>query len=116
MALRHHPTDCANAALAELIEASQISRNALAQLVNSRAERAGHTCSYTHTSVTNWIVRGMTPKPPVPQFIAQVLADRLGHPVEPADTGMPQGSEDSSQIGLGFPRDTHDAVRTTAQF
>lgn len=116
MALSQHPDELANPVLAELSDASQLSRNELAQLVNAKAQRAGHTCSYTHTSVANWIVRGMIPKPPVPEFIAQVLADRLGRPVSPAEIGMPEVWEKHGQVGLDFPRDTQEAVRTATRF
>jgi hypothetical protein len=63
MVLREHPKP-ANTALGGLIAAAKISRHALAHLVNTLAERAVHTCSYTHTSVANWTHRGMIPKHP----------------------------------------------------
>jgi hypothetical protein len=91
MVLREHPKP-ANTALGGLIAAAKISRHALAHLVNTLAERAGHTCSYTHTSVANWTHRGMIPKPPVPEFIAGILSERLGRPVSPSEIGMPEAS------------------------
>ncbi|MDX3165803.1 sporulation protein [Streptomyces scabiei] len=116
MTLNEHPFETANTALAELIETAGISRHALARRVNALAEEAGHTRSYTQTSVKNWVERGMVPKPPVPQFITQALAERLGRPVDPAEIGMPETRKNTEDVGLEFPRDTRTAVHTATRF
>ncbi|GAA2523916.1 sporulation protein [Streptomyces longisporus] len=116
MGVSVHPARTANEELAQLIEASGMSHHALARRVNVLAEQAGLVFSYTHTSVTNWTRRGMIPRSPVPAFIAQALAEGLGRPVDPAEIGMPEIRESPRQVGLDFPRDAHEAVRTATRF
>lgn len=110
------PVKLPNHALARMIDASGMSRHALALRVNGLAEQAGVTVAYTHTSVTNWTRRGMIPRPPAPQFIAQALAERFGRPVALIEIGMPDVREKPDQIGLDFPRDPYEAVRTATRF
>ncbi|MEU9153659.1 sporulation protein [Streptomyces sp. NPDC048417] len=114
MTLGEVSAETGNTALAELIETAKISKHALARRVNALAEEAGEPRSYTQTSVKNW-TRGMVPREPVPRFIAQALADRLGRPVDPAEIGMP-ASRKAVDVGLDFHRDTHTAVHNAAQF
>ncbi|MGW6487657.1 sporulation protein [Streptomyces sp. NPDC055056] len=105
-----------NRALAQLIDVSGMSGHALARRVNTLAGQAGITVAYTHTSVTNWTRRGMIPRSPVPTFVAQALAERLGRPVGLSEIGMPGVEEKAELIGLDFPRDSHDAVHTATRF
>ncbi|MBK6013545.1 sporulation protein [Streptomyces sp. MBT53] len=119
MELSDHPARTArtpNEALARLIEASGMSHHALARRVNDLAEQAGIASSYTHTSVVNWTRRGMVPRPPIPAFIAQVLAEPLGRPVDPAEIGMAQAGQSADRVGLDFHRDVHQAVHTATRF
>ncbi|MFJ6568223.1 sporulation protein [Streptomyces sp. NPDC091292] len=116
MRLGDRPARTANEALAHVIEAAGTSHHALARRVNELAGQAGLAVSYTHTSVTNWTRRGMSPRPPVPAFIAQALAERLGRPVDPVEIGMTAIRESPDRLGLDFPRDAHDAVRTATRF
>ncbi|MGW1562806.1 sporulation protein [Streptomyces sp. NPDC002144] len=116
MGLSNHQTGTTNTALTQLIGAAGLSHHALARRVNELAAQAGLACSYTHTSVTNWTRRGMLPRPPVPAFITQALAERLGRPVEPAEIGMPEQRESPDHIGLEFHRNAHEAVRTATRF
>ncbi|MFE2217694.1 sporulation protein [Streptomyces canus] len=110
------PARTANQELAQLIEAAGMSHHALARRINLLAERSGIAFSYTHTSVANWTRRGMVPRPPVPAFIAQALAERLGRPLEPAEIGMPEIRENPEAVGLDFHRDAHEAVHTATRF
>ncbi|WP_405525153.1 hypothetical protein [Streptomyces canus] len=82
--------------------------------INLLAERSGIAFSYTHTSVANWTRRGMVPRPPVPAFIAQALAERLGRPLDPAEIGMPEIRENPEAVGLD--RDAHEAVHSATRF
>ncbi|MFF4633538.1 sporulation protein [Streptomyces griseorubiginosus] len=116
MGVRVHQARAANHALAQLIEAAGMSHHALARRVNDLAEQSGLVLSYTHTSVANWVRRGMIPRQPTPAFIAQALAEGLGRPVAPAEVGMPEIRTSPDQLGLDFPRDTSEAVRTATQF
>ncbi|WOX16022.1 sporulation protein [Streptomyces sp. N50] len=116
MELSADPARTANDALAQLIEASGMSHHALARRVNDLAEQAGIASSYTHTSVVNWTRRGMVPRPPVPALIVRALEERLGRPVDPAETGMPQVRETADRVGLDFHRDTHEAVQAATRF
>jgi hypothetical protein len=110
------PARTANKELAQLIEVAGMSHHALARRVNLLAERRGIAVSYTHTSVANWTRRGMVPRPPTPALIAQVLAERLGRPLGPAEIGMPEPRENPEAVGLDFHRDAHEAVRTATRF
>ncbi|MFI7301417.1 sporulation protein [Streptomyces sp. NPDC050121] len=116
MTLGEESAETANTALAELIETAKISKHALARRVNALAEEAGDPRSYTQTSVKNWTQRGMVPREPVPRFIAQALAERLGRPVDPAEIGMPASRRKTDDVGLDFHRDTHTAVHNAARY
>lgn len=58
----------------------------------------------------------MVPRSPVPAFIAQALAERLGRPLDPAEIGMPEIRENPEAVGLDFHRDAHEAVHTATRF
>ncbi|MCM2428859.1 sporulation protein [Streptomyces sp. RKAG337] len=105
-----------NADLARLIEASGVSRKALAHRINQLAHQAGLTTDYSHTSVANWCRRGMTPKWPVPQLLAQAISERLGRPVRLAEIAMSEAETADPDVGLDFPRDPADAVRVATSF
>ncbi|MGW9173794.1 sporulation protein [Streptomyces decoyicus] len=105
-----------NVDLARLIEASGASHKSLALRVNQLAQTAGLETDYSHTSVANWCRRGMTPKWPVPQLIAQALAERLGRPVALGEIAMGEAEPPDAGMGLDFPRDRADAVRVATSF
>ncbi|MFI9076045.1 sporulation protein [Streptomyces sioyaensis] len=105
-----------NTDLARLIEASGASHKSLALRINQLAQAAGLKTDYSHTSVANWCRRGMTPKWPVPNAIAQALAERLGRPVSLAEIGMGDAQTPDANMGLDFPRDPADAVRAATSF
>ncbi|MGF1431116.1 sporulation protein [Kitasatospora sp. LaBMicrA B282] len=105
-----------NADLARLVELSGASHKALAHRVNQLARQAGAETDYTHTSVANWVRRGMTPRQPVPGLLAAALAERLGRPVTVAEIGMGDGQTPDASMGLDFARDPADAVRVASAF
>ncbi|MFI6344710.1 sporulation protein [Streptomyces sp. NPDC050560] len=105
-----------NADLARLIEASGASHKSLALRVNQLAHTAGMETDYSHTSVANWCRRGMTPKWPVPNLLAQAIGERLGRPVNLAEIGMGEAETADVSVGLDFPRDPADAVRVATSF
>jgi len=113
---RHHGP---NTALEQLLAASGRSRSSLALRVNELSRLHGQPRAYTHTSVGNWVDRGMAPDAPAPELIAIALGERLGRPVALAEIGMADMASlpgDVAGMGLDFPRDPGDAVRGAANF
>jgi hypothetical protein len=102
-----------NQQLAAVLAEAGASGQSLARRVNALAARVGLRCTYTHTSVANWTRRGMTPKPPIPQLIAQALSERLTRPVTVGEIGMTQSETTGFGVGLDFPRDLSAALRNT---
>ncbi|NEA43379.1 sporulation associated protein [Streptomyces sp. SID11385] len=98
------------------MRASKFGHEALALRVNELARQAGKDTQYTHTSVTNWVTRGMIPRGPVPACIAAALGERLGRRVDVAEIGMDTPSCGNRSMGLDFPRDPADAVRGAIAF
>ncbi|WP_424862914.1 sporulation associated protein [Streptomyces sp. MMS24-I29] len=105
-----------NTDLGRLLDASGASREALALRVNELTWQAGIRTQYTNTSVTNWVKRGMIPRPPTPACIAAALGERLGRPVSVADIGMSEPRGGNPDVGLDFPRESADAVRGVTEF
>lgn len=105
-----------NTDLGRLLEASGASRDALALRVNALTWQAGIRTQYTNTSVTNWVKRGMVPRPPTPACIAAALAERLGRPVSVMDIGMSEPRGGNADMGLDFPRELADALRGVLDF
>ncbi|GGO86789.1 sporulation protein [Wenjunlia tyrosinilytica] len=105
-----------NTDLARLIEASGASHKSLALRVNQLARASGIETDYSHTSVANWARRGMTPKWPIPKLLAQAIAERLGRPVRLEEIGMGEAEAPDANVGLDFPRDPTDAIRTATSF
>ena len=105
-----------NKDLERLVELSGSSHKALIHRVNQLGRQSGLDINYSHTSVANWIRRGMTPKWPVPLLIAQAIGEKLGRPVSCSEIGMGDAQTPDASLGLDFPRDPADAVSTAAQF
>ncbi|MEV7190415.1 sporulation protein [Streptomyces sp. NPDC093510] len=105
-----------NVDLARLIEGCGASHKSLAHRVNQLARTAGLETDYSHTSVANWCRRGMTPKWPVPQLLAQAIGERLGRLVGLSEIGMGEAETIDADVGLDFPRDPADAVRVATSF
>lgn len=105
-----------NTDLARLIEACGASHKSLAHRVNQLTRQAGIQTDYSHTSVANWCRRGMIPKHPMPQLLAQAISERLGRPVNLGEIGMGGAETINADVGLDFPRDPADAVRVATTF
>ncbi|MEO3976835.1 tetratricopeptide repeat protein [Streptomyces sp. CAU 1734] len=105
-----------NRDLEQLLDAAAMSRKGLAKRVNDLSALAGTPRGYTHTSASNWIDRGMIPRPPVPALIAATLGERLGRRVTLHEIGMGAPDTSGPDIGLDFPRDPEEALRNAAQY
>lgn len=105
-----------NTALEHLIAAAGVSCEGLAHRVNTAAQAAGYSRTYTHTSVAGWTRRGVVPKAPTPAILAAVLSERLGRHITLDDIGMPGMREPAAGLGLDFPRDPAEALRAAATF
>ncbi|MEV2279257.1 sporulation protein [Nocardiopsis sp. NPDC049922] len=105
-----------NTALRDLIELSGASRKALAHRINELAAASGHATSYTHTSVANWVTRGMVPRPPAPELLARALSERLGRPVSLAEIGLGNAVRIGQHVGLEFPRPLPAAIGAATAF
>ncbi|MDH6113695.1 hypothetical protein P3T36_007217 [Kitasatospora sp. MAP12-15] len=116
MANTDHPSREPNEALIRIFEESAASKKSLAHSLNKLCEQAGCPRTYTNTSISNWMTRGMIPQPPVPRLLAQVLTARLGRTVSIADIGMSSSGTTHADMGLEFPREPGDAVRTAAEY
>jgi len=111
-ALRRHKPP--NEDLSRLLEVAGMSKKELARSVNELSPQ--NAPKTTHTSVTNWIDRGMIPRPPTPQHIADVLGKRLGRIVTPDEIGMSTRGKTEADIGLDFPRDPEEALRLSTNY
>lgn len=105
-----------NTALRECVSLSGASHKALAHRVNQLAVQAGHRTSYTHTSVSNWISRGMVPRAPGPELLAQALSERLGRPVSLHEIGLGNTRRIGQHVGLEFPRPLPAAIGAATAF
>ena len=92
----------ANWQLRHALEDSGCSHSRLARSVIELGLREyGTRFKYDHTSVIRWL-DGQQPRSPVPELIAQIMSERLGRLVSPADLGM-QASGKIAQLGLELP-------------
>ncbi|MBV2364975.1 sporulation protein [Streptomonospora nanhaiensis] len=105
-----------NVALQDLIALSGASHKALAHRINTLARQAGHATSYTHTSVANWVHRGMVPRPPGPALLAQALSERLGRRVDVNEIGLGSAVAMDDDVGLSFPRSLPAALQAAGAF
>ncbi|MFV2197390.1 hypothetical protein [Nocardiopsis sp. LOL_012] len=99
-----------NTQLAELLNETHMPAKGLARRVVAHGHERGLVLAYDHNSVRRWL-EGERPQQPVPALIAEVLAEALGRPVNPADCGLP-GHEDFSPE---FPLDWTSGIHTAAQ-
>ncbi|MGW1641490.1 sporulation protein [Streptomyces lavendulae] len=116
MTTTHRRNKPPNLDLKRVLDASGVSRHGLARLVNELSQQTGQGRRYTHTGVSNWIDRGMVPRPPVPDLIAAVLGERLGRHVSLDEIGMGRLREAGADMGLDFPRDPDDALRLSVKY
>ncbi|WP_433347657.1 hypothetical protein ACQP25_30845 [Microtetraspora malaysiensis] len=91
-----------NARLQALINEAGFSNKGLARRVVDQGKQRGECAlKYDHSSVIRWL-KGQRPRPPVPQFIAEVFSARLGRPVSIEDLGM-ASSPVPGDVGLRLP-------------
>lgn len=115
---RSSGTTAPNDRLLELLKLSDMSRKALAKRVNELAGLRGLSRRYTHTSVANWCHRGMVPRHPAPELIAEALSERLSRRVTVVEIGMAvlPGTKPTPSDGLGFPRTKTAALTEAADY
>ncbi|WP_405585652.1 hypothetical protein [Streptomyces sp. NBC_01092] len=76
-----------NDRLRELIRESDWTYEALARAVNTLGASSGLRLRYDRTAIAQWI-RGVRPRPPVPELAAEALSRKLGRTVTVTDTGL----------------------------
>jgi hypothetical protein len=103
-----HP---ANELLRRALAESGCSHSRLARsVVDLGAQEYGTCLKYDHSSVLRWL-DGQQPRGPVPELIAQVLSERLGRLVSPADLGL-RSSGEVVNLGLELPLTWAEGVTT----
>ncbi|GAA1986369.1 MFS transporter [Kitasatospora viridis] len=100
-----------NERLGALLAQAQISNAGLARRVNDLGAQRGLTLRYDKTSVARWVSKGMVPQGPVPHLIATAIGGKLGRPVPLDEIGL-GGTDPAPELGLAFPREVPDAVRS----
>ncbi|MBO1418298.1 MFS transporter [Streptomyces sp. FH025] len=100
-----------NERLGTLLALAQISNAGLARRVNDLGAQRGLTLRYDKTSVARWVSKGMVPQGPVPHLIATAIGGKLGRPVPLEEIGLGD-TDPAPELGLAFPRDVADAVRS----
>ncbi|GGR89237.1 hypothetical protein GCM10010252_30150 [Streptomyces aureoverticillatus] len=98
----------ANLKLRALLQQTTMTQEALARAVNAVGHERGLRLFYDRTSVAHWL-RGVRPRPPVPELIAEALARRLGRPVTIDATGLATPGD----LRCGLPGDVDVAERLT---
>lgn len=88
-----------NTMLRELLAEAGWTGEALARAVNVVGAEAGVSLRYGRSSVAHWL-SGMCPRPPVPEFVAEVFSRKLRHPVPITATGLvkPVRSDSTSEV------------------
>ncbi|NGO70140.1 transcriptional regulator [Streptomyces boncukensis] len=83
-----------NSQLDALLDQSGMSRSGLAARLNRLGGAAGITLRYDHTAVARWL-RGQRPRGRVPEWICEILGERLGRTLTLDDIGMavPEAAE-----------------------
>ncbi len=102
-----------NQALAALAEEARFSEAGLARRVNDLGRARGRTLTYDYTSAYRWIQKGQRPRDPVPELIAEALAERLGRRITLADIGMATADAVPGDVGLDYSNKLDDATRAT---
>ncbi|GAB7181645.1 MFS transporter [Kitasatospora sp. Ki12] len=100
-----------NERLGTLLTLAQISNAGLARRVNDLGAQRGLTLRYDKTSVARWVSKGMVPQGPVPHLIATAIGGKLGRPVPLEEIGLGD-TDPAPELGLAFPRDVSEAVRS----
>ncbi|MFM9493682.1 hypothetical protein ACKI1Q_08590 [Streptomyces galilaeus] len=78
-----------NAALALALAVAGWSNHELARRLNDLATQRGHRgIAVDHTRVGRWIRRGEKPRPPVPELLADLFTEHLGHAYTPQSLAL----------------------------
>ncbi|MFE1785751.1 MFS transporter, partial [Streptomyces sp. NPDC059506] len=100
-----------NEKLGTLLALAGISNAGLARRVNDLGAQRGLTLRYDKTSVARWVSKGMVPQGAAPHLIAAAIGNKLGRPVPLHEIGLAD-SDPAPEVGLAFPRDVREAVRS----
>ncbi|MGK5500908.1 sporulation associated protein, partial [Streptomyces sp. URMC 125] len=103
-----------NEKLGAVLALAGISNAGLARRVNDLGAQRGLTLRYDKTSVARWVSKGMVPQGIAPHLIAAAIGSKLGRPVPLHEIGLAD-ADPAPEVGLSFPRDVGDAVRTATE-
>ena len=100
-----------NEKLGAALALAGMSNAGLARRVNDLGAQRGLNLRYDKTSVARWVSKGMIPQGAAPHLIAAAIGSKLGRPVPLHEIGLAD-ADPTPEIGLAFPRDVRDAVRS----
>ena len=103
-----------NEKLGAVLALAGISNAGLARRVNDLGAQRGLTLRYDKTSVARWVSKGMVPQGAAPHLIAAAIGQKLGRPVPLHEIGLAD-ADPAPEVGLAFPRDVGQAVRTATE-
>ncbi|MFI5758243.1 MFS transporter [Streptomyces sp. NPDC051569] len=103
-----------NEKLGTVLALAGISNAGLARRVNDLGAQRGLTLRYDKTSVARWVSKGMVPQGAAPHLIASAIGSKLGRPVPLHEIGLAD-ADPAPEVGLAFPRDVGEAVRTATE-
>ncbi len=103
-----------NERLQALIQEAACSNAGLARRVNMCGAEHGLDLRYDKTSVARWL-RGQQPRGRAPSMIAEALGRKLGRTVTVDETGMANGKNLASGIGLRFAPTIDGAVEQACE-
>ncbi|MEV5971944.1 MFS transporter [Streptomyces sp. NPDC051921] len=103
-----------NEKLGTVLALAGISNAGLARRVNDLGAQRGLTLRYDKTSVARWVSKGMVPQGAAPHLIAAAIGQKLGRPVPLHEIGLAD-ADPAPEVGLAFPRDVGEAVRTATE-
>ena len=103
-----------NEKLGTVLALAGISNAGLARRVNDLGAQRGLTLRYDKTSVARWVSKGMVPQGAAPHLIAAAIGQKLGRPVPLHEIGLAD-ADPAPEVGLAFPRDVGQAVRTATE-
>ncbi|MEU6540858.1 MFS transporter [Streptomyces sp. NPDC047000] len=103
-----------NEKLGTVLALAGISNAGLARRVNDLGAQRGLTLRYDKTSVARWVSKGMVPQGAAPHLIAAAIGQKLGRPVPLQEIGLAD-ADPAPEVGLAFPRDVGQAVRTATE-
>ncbi|MFJ4202279.1 MFS transporter [Streptomyces sviceus] len=103
-----------NEKLGTVLALAGISNAGLARRVNDLGAQRGLTLRYDKTSVARWVSKGMVPQGAAPHLIAAAIGQKLGRPVPLHEIGLAD-ADPAPEVGLAFPRDVGQAVRSATE-